>query len=327
MEDKVASLQAQIQLLSDLHGRLQSLRHIPVLLLKPPMPALSGQTLRSELEQVRQVGDIIRAERVQEALRAARDSLGGDASDLNPNMRRDNRKRGRAPSPESPQPYVEEEKEGARSLFPDDDSHPLEFEGLAGYIREFNRTHESRLHLWRRTRGDDGAGRVLRYTCPDVLTAYMTLAGGPGRVVVESVAAFGPREKKSPHSESAYAVYRHLSQQIASMLESRGPVAVHSVVVSLPPPSRSSLTLHRASCVPTSLSLSSDARPASASSPQRVMCPQSCGCGPTGHGPPDMQGAQFEMEPGTPDTAAERSTRLLNAGSFPIWTFCFVCAL
>lgn len=94
MEDKVASLEAQIQLLSDLHSRVQTLRHIPVLLLRPSMAsALTGQGLRPEFGQVKEVGDMIRAEHVQEALRAARDSLDKDASDLNPNMRRENRKR------------------------------------------------------------------------------------------------------------------------------------------------------------------------------------------------------------------------------------------
>ena len=94
MEDKVATLEAQIQLLSDLHGRLQTLRHIPVQLLKSPMTPLSGQTLQPEFQQVRQAADTIRAEHVQKALRSARDSLGEDASDLNPNLRRENRKRG-----------------------------------------------------------------------------------------------------------------------------------------------------------------------------------------------------------------------------------------
>ncbi|KAG5716306.1 hypothetical protein E4T56_gene10701 [Termitomyces sp. T112] len=130
MEDKVASLEAQIQLLSDLHSRVQTLRHIPVVLLKAPMTPLSGQTLQPEFQQVRQVADTIRAEHVQEALRAARDSLGGDGSDLNPNLRREKRKRGRARSPESPEPYVEE-KEGTRTLFADDDSHPVEFEAAS----------------------------------------------------------------------------------------------------------------------------------------------------------------------------------------------------
>ncbi|KAH0589330.1 hypothetical protein H2248_005091 [Termitomyces sp. 'cryptogamus'] len=232
MEDKVASLEAQIQLLSDLHSRVQTLRHIPVVLLKAPMTPLSGQTLQPEFQQVRQVADTIRAEHVQEALRAARDSLGGDGSDLNPNLRREKRKRGRARSPESPEPYVEE-KEGTRTLFADDDSHPVEFEGLSKYIREFNRTHSSELHLWRRTRGDEAGGTVLRYRCRDVLTAYVRLVGATGRAVVESVAAFGPRERKSPHSESDFVVYRKLGQEIGRMLESRPGVAVQAVVTLL----------------------------------------------------------------------------------------------
>ncbi|KAG6857268.1 hypothetical protein H0H87_007101 [Tephrocybe sp. NHM501043] len=220
--DTVATLQAQIQVLTDLQGRLQTLRNVPLQLLKPSMPMVT-QTLRPEFQQVKEIADTIRAEHVQDALRAGRESLARDTSDLNPNLRRESRKRRRAPSPESPQPYVVVE-ERTTSLFPEDDSHPLQFEGLAGYIREFNRTNKSRLHLWRRTRGDDQSTTVLRYMCPDVLTAYLTLVGRTGALVTESVATFGPRER------SDFVVYRHLSQQIAQMLSLQPGVAVQGVV-------------------------------------------------------------------------------------------------
>ncbi|KAG6820880.1 hypothetical protein H0H93_010224 [Arthromyces matolae] len=210
--------------------RVRALRHIPLGILKRPITPLSTQSLRPEFQQVKEIADTIRTKHVQEALRAARDSLEGDMSDLNPNFRRENRRRRRGLSPESPEPYVVEE-ERTTSLFPENDLHPLKFEGLSNYILEFNRTHESRLHLWRRTRGDDQATTVLRYVCPDVVTAYMNLlVGVQGRLMIESVATIGPREQKSPHSQSDYVVYRNLEQQIARMLQSLPDVAVQSVV-------------------------------------------------------------------------------------------------
>lgn len=94
--DKTVDIQAQIQLLSDLQARLQSLRHIPASLLKTPVPNaldLSAPMPRSEFQLVKEIGDIIRTEPIQDALRSARDSLRADGADLNPNLRRENRKR------------------------------------------------------------------------------------------------------------------------------------------------------------------------------------------------------------------------------------------
>ncbi|KAG6908386.1 hypothetical protein DXG01_004815 [Tephrocybe rancida] len=90
ISDTQATLQSQIQVLTDLQNRLQSLRNIPLLLLKP---SISTPTLRPEFQQVQEIADTIRTEHIQEALRAGRDSLAGDTSDLNPNLRRENRKR------------------------------------------------------------------------------------------------------------------------------------------------------------------------------------------------------------------------------------------
>ncbi|KAG6829555.1 hypothetical protein H0H92_004224 [Tricholoma furcatifolium] len=213
----VQTLQGQIELLTELQTRVQTLRHIPLVLLKP---SISTVTLRGEFEQVKEIGETIRAEGVQSALRAARDSLGGDGSDLNPHVRREKRKRGTGDETA----VVEEEEE---AVVAGEDEMKIEFEGITSFVREFNRTHKSRLHLWRPTRGDDQSRTVLRYTCPDVLVAYISL---DSRLMTESVATFGPRERKSPHSQSEFGVYRCLSQQIAKFLESDPTVAVQSVV-------------------------------------------------------------------------------------------------
>ncbi|KAF5386051.1 hypothetical protein D9615_002429 [Tricholomella constricta] len=230
--EKVVALEGQIQLLSELHNRLQTLRQIPPLLLKTSITPLSTQALRPEFQQVKEIADTIRTEPVQEALRTARDSLESDSRDLNPNLRRENRKRRRAPSPESPQPYIGQEDK-TTSLFPaNEDEGPLKFEGLSSYIQDFNSKHEWKLHLWRRTRGlADQATTILRFTIPDVLTAYITLVVATnGVLLTESLTTFSPREKKSPHSQSEFGVYRSLSEQMAQMVQSQPGVGLQGVV-------------------------------------------------------------------------------------------------
>ncbi|KAG5653620.1 hypothetical protein H0H81_011846 [Sphagnurus paluster] len=245
--EKLAALEGQIQLLSDVHTRLQTLRQIPGVLLQGPGTAgLGAPTLRREFQQMKEIADTIRTEPVQEALRTARDSLESDRSDLNPNLRREKRKRRRAPSPESPRPYIGQEDSNGR-VFPERTEEGLKIEGLAEYIQTFNREHEAKLHLWRRTRGGSEGTRIVRFVEGDVLTAYVTLVAGPGGVLLaESLATFAPREKvgetghvgpetdattqKWPHSQSDYGVYRSVSQQIAKMVETESEVTVQQIV-------------------------------------------------------------------------------------------------
>ncbi|KAF8235087.1 hypothetical protein L208DRAFT_1258680 [Tricholoma matsutake] len=242
---KAADLQAQIQCLIDLHSRLKSLRQIPYLVLKPatstsadglPVSPHSQPSLRTEFEHVKEIGNVIRSEPIQEALRTARDSFQADSKDLNFNLRRENRKRRRAPSPESPQPYVAHEGKSA-SLFPLEDmnAEPLRTEELVNYIRDFNRTSKCKLQLWRKTRVAPllvNPPTVLRFGIPDVLIGYLSLVYTPtdSILVCESVTFFAPRERKPPHSQSDYAAYQALSQQMASILHSHPRVSVQSVI-------------------------------------------------------------------------------------------------
>lgn len=161
----------------------------------------------------------------------------------------------RPPSPvESPQPYIPYDKRST-SLFPaaSDDPPSLRADELPDYIREFNRTHSCKLHIWTRIRGSTQLGNpaVVRFTIRDVLVCYVTMgyAQGDPVLVTESVTAFGPREKvcgvkrmittslnlcafqKSPHSQSDFLVYQSLSQQIARMLQSHPRVSFQSLMV------------------------------------------------------------------------------------------------
>src|ERR1700691_3263252 len=93
---ELLSLEDRIQTVTELYNRFQVLRQVPTVLLKPPIshdlptPLLS---LRSEFDDLKEIGERVRSEKVQEALRTARDSEKADKNELSSNVRRENRKR------------------------------------------------------------------------------------------------------------------------------------------------------------------------------------------------------------------------------------------
>lgn len=270
-----------IQTLTDFHIRLQSVRHIPSFLLRHP----SGSSLSHEPEfnspfdpadhdfgapfhttpaqdfrTLNAIMDVLRSEKIQEALKVARESEDADKSDLCL-FHRDSRKWKRPLSPVgSPQPYIPSPPPTSSSLFPpiDDELPCLRAEGLVEYIREFNRgdiklppspgTSESfqpkcRLRLWSRTHSPLGRSTdeplpkltspaILRFTIEDVLTSYISLVFTrlEDPVVVESVTAFGPREMKLPHMQSDYLAFQVLSQHIAKMVQSHPQVPLQTLI-------------------------------------------------------------------------------------------------
>ncbi|KAJ7783002.1 hypothetical protein B0H16DRAFT_1298303 [Mycena metata] len=247
----VEKLSSMINSLSDLQSRLHNLRNVPPLLLKSSLP-FSSLSIRNDFQQLKELADTIRSDPVQEALAAAATSEKADKSDLNRNGRREMRKRRHAhalfvlhlrfqalsrrpPSPPSPQPYIPYDKRGS-SLFPPttDDPPPLRADELANYIREYNRTSSCKLHIWTRIRGATQLSNpvIVRFTIRDVLVCYITMAytAADPILLTESVTAFGPREKKSPHSQSDFLVYQSLSQQIAKMLQSHPRVSFQSLM-------------------------------------------------------------------------------------------------
>ncbi|KIM68997.1 hypothetical protein SCLCIDRAFT_103907 [Scleroderma citrinum Foug A] len=76
---------------------------------------------------------------------------------------------------------------------------------------------------------------VLRFTISDVLTAYVSLVfrSEEDPLVVENVTVFGPRERKLPHEQSHYQVFRVLSQHIAKMLQSHPCVPLQTLMHAL----------------------------------------------------------------------------------------------
>lgn len=104
----------------------------------------------------------------------------------------------RPPTPESPRPFVEEPQ--STVLFPqvEEPTQLYRKDRLIEYLQEFNNSNSSKVQIWQKHRGLEQSNEhptVLRFTIPDVFTAYIHLEYAPSRLGVESVTAFGPREK------------------------------------------------------------------------------------------------------------------------------------
>ncbi|EMD32105.1 hypothetical protein CERSUDRAFT_162186 [Gelatoporia subvermispora B] len=236
---ELLSLRSKLSALTELHSRLQTLRQIPTLLLRPPANNVHAvpQTalLRHEFQELREVSEALRAEKVQAALVAARESEAKDKSDLGPVRQRENKKRKRAPSPESPQPYRPFEPKSS-IIFPplDEGASPIQLPELPDFLREYNRVDKSRsLQIHSPSRGQPlRCPVILRFTIRDVVTVYLTLdrSSQTSSLVVETASAFGPREQKPPHLHSDYTVYQKLSQQIAKMVQAQPQVPLQSVL-------------------------------------------------------------------------------------------------
>ena len=97
--DSTATLESQIELLTDVYNRVQTLRQVPPILLRPPVSfePFTAQTIRGEFHRVKEVGELIRSAPTQEALNRAQKSLEADNTGLDANPRRENRKRRYAP--------------------------------------------------------------------------------------------------------------------------------------------------------------------------------------------------------------------------------------
>ncbi|OAX40844.1 hypothetical protein K503DRAFT_736767 [Rhizopogon vinicolor AM-OR11-026] len=281
-----ATTHDHIQALTDFHTRLESVRRIPSLLLRP----LSGSSLShapefhspfdtadhdfaatfhttpvQDFRTLKSIAEALCSEKVQEALKFARESEDADKSDLDLSLQRDSGKQRKQPlSPVgSPQPYIPPPPRTSSSFPPAEDEPPsLRAEGLVEYIREFNKggfgdsklpgsphagvsfQPKCRLYMWSRTRPPQfdqamNGSRpnlpspvVLRFTIEDVLTAYVSLVFDrfEDPLLVESVTVFGPREMKLPHMQSDYLAFQALSQHVAKMVQSHPQVPLQTLI-------------------------------------------------------------------------------------------------
>ncbi|KAI0082006.1 hypothetical protein K474DRAFT_1703473 [Panus rudis PR-1116 ss-1] len=245
---RVADLEGKIQLLTDLTNRIKNLRNVPALLLRPAhsreaddVLALSRpDALRRDFEQLKELAEKIRSQEVQDALKAASASEKENPIVFRLHKRlQDDAKHQEAPSPESPQAFTSFEPAPLQLLPPWDHSDPpLRLGGLVDYVKSFNRSNKHRLHIWtstaqKRDRALEQFPIALKFTIPNVVTIFLTLGVGKNQILaVESMTAFGPREKKPPHSQSDFAVYQKLSQQLARVIQSN-PQAPLQLVLKL----------------------------------------------------------------------------------------------
>ncbi|KAJ8084206.1 hypothetical protein PM082_002973 [Marasmius tenuissimus] len=234
------SVENHIQNLQEVYNKVQALRQIPQTLLKIQPSSLSlpkAASLNSQYQQIKDISQSLKSEAIQDALRAAKASESSNGLKGTVNLRRENRKRRRAPSPESPQPYVTPNNQGA-SLFPPPtgDEAALKACDLFDYIRRFNREHPHKLYIWKPTRtwgSPDVVDRptTLRFCIKDIFTAHLTVDQSKDTTLItESVTVFGPREKKSPHSQSDFVAFQSISQQLTKMIHSHPQVPLQTLL-------------------------------------------------------------------------------------------------
>ncbi|KAG9316451.1 hypothetical protein JVU11DRAFT_2485 [Chiua virens] len=155
-----SSLQDRIQTLTLVHDRLQSLRHVPTLLLRPPSgsplagfpppfdPAIDREfaatfnsTPTHDFRALKDFAETISSDKVQEALRAARASEDADQSELGLCFRRETRNANDHSRPSGLHNPTVPSPPRSLSLLPpfEDDPPPLRAESLVEFVREFNR--------------------------------------------------------------------------------------------------------------------------------------------------------------------------------------------
>ncbi|TBU22849.1 hypothetical protein BD311DRAFT_769656 [Dichomitus squalens] len=222
---ELTTLRTHIQTLTELNNRLQAIRNIPAQLLRPPGSDPSSTLLTHGFKEIAAIADTVRTERVQDALKAARKSEQADSSGLTSSLRRETLKRRRPPSPDSPQPYRETELKEAVFLPPvESGTSRILLDALPAYIRNHNKSSKNKLHLVAPRKGRELACPVtLRFTCPNVVTVYLTLDYSTDNdqiLVVENATAIGSREQKQPHSQSDFMAFQQLSQQLAKVIRS-----------------------------------------------------------------------------------------------------------
>ncbi|KAI0305421.1 hypothetical protein B0F90DRAFT_1625077 [Multifurca ochricompacta] len=219
----VSSVQSQIDVLTDLSKRLQTLRQFPGGLLRsehasganqvlqvPPSSTLKG-TFSKSIEDLRTLHVAAMEERVQEALRAAVESERRDGTEIEDPQGQESQERRRSPSPESPKPFLVFQHKVASPFPPLVGTLPLTLQDLPTYIREFNATHAKKmlLHIYLASGHESrkvSVPVVLRFLIPDVLRMFITLGHEEGvdgtasetsALMVESLTVFGSREKAS----------------------------------------------------------------------------------------------------------------------------------
>ncbi|CAA7259265.1 unnamed protein product [Cyclocybe aegerita] len=214
------ALKEQIGKLQELQGRIQGLRAVPAHVFQTSRLGGTGK-VAEELEVVKGIGEAGVSESVQGALQRARESLDKDGSSLGTEHRQERRKR-RGERAATPEGYVNEDRKRTSFVRPATEEG-VKMEGLGEWAREFNRTHDkSKLRI---------RERLLRLTVEDVMTVFLGIgASADGRVRVETIRAFGAREKPQAHGESGYSVFQQLTQQLGKVVEVESGATLQTIV-------------------------------------------------------------------------------------------------
>ncbi|KAF8520327.1 hypothetical protein BU17DRAFT_46771 [Hysterangium stoloniferum] len=249
-DDKIASLQSHLSHLNGLITRINTIRKIPGLLLTPS--TFTGSQLEQGFEQIVDLRKVVEEPTTQESLKLSHESFQRkNDDDIGIKGRILSRKRRRPPSPVagSPRPFTTLPD---RIFPPSSQVTPLMLSELPSYIRSHNATESPvKLHIWTPTRNTEGITSfsrskdvIVRVTIKEILYAYVRMGVEDpvrvlseasnelrqGRLLMESITVFGPRERKSPHSQSDFVVFQKLSQHIAWMIQAEPDVELQSIV-------------------------------------------------------------------------------------------------
>ncbi|KAH9920722.1 uncharacterized protein B0H18DRAFT_1012076 [Fomitopsis serialis] len=241
---ELLALQGKLKTLSDINAQLRTVRRIPTQLVKPPEVGILQQlnfdgTLAEKFQLVKDLAAALASESVQGSLLAARASEQKVKGDLIFTKPRETRKRKRQssadPSPGSPRVYVPEAPQPT-SRFPRDEATALMLDGLAEYLKEFNRANPKiKVHV---VTSDPHRTLylplLLRYSIRDALTIFLTVDGADGTsLIVENATAFASREQKPHHSQSDFVVFQKLTQQVVRIIQSEPQVPLRATLALL----------------------------------------------------------------------------------------------
>ncbi|KIJ49708.1 hypothetical protein M422DRAFT_28070 [Sphaerobolus stellatus SS14] len=248
-DTNITTLQNHANHLNGLVERINSLRKIPGLLLAPS--ALTGSQLEQGFEQIKDLKGVIEADTTQSTLKLAQESFSESSDGVGVESTTQSRKRKRppTPTPESSRPPPS----APDYIFPPSSRQTrLTVGDLPSFIRSHNASGSLiKLHIWSPTRHEpqnkpdapswllNSKEVIIRASIPDVMYVYMRFevedTGSPGSasqktLLIENISAFGPGERKSPHSQSDYMVFQKLSQHLAWMIQAEPNVQLDSLV-------------------------------------------------------------------------------------------------
>jgi len=181
---------------------------------------------------------------VQGAMKDAVLSCTSDKSEMNMSIRRERKKR-KTVLADSPAPFPSLQVQTTIVFPADAENHrsPFTYNDLLPYLRQRNCGSDRdglgiKLNIWTKSKASHHTPQVsepltIRAKIQDVVTVFLNVTFRSidrDPIVIESVVALGPREKKSPYSHSDFAVYQKLTQCILRMIEQKPTVSFPQMI-------------------------------------------------------------------------------------------------